>query len=508
MPRALISVSDKHKAVELAKGLTELGWEVISTGGTGKLLEANGVTVTPIEKVTEFPEILDGRVKTLNPRIFAGILFLRANREHAEVMESLSLEAIDLVACNVYPFEDVACQGGVDECELLENIDIGGPSLIRSGAKNYRDVLILVDPADYDPVLEKLRVDGEVDLETRRKLALKALSRTASYDSFIYNELHRFFTGDPFPEELFLSFHKERGLRYGENPHQDASLYRRIRHGGFSDWIETLWGKELSYNNIVDVEASLSLLAEFDEPTCVIVKHTNPCGVASRDDLHAAYERALACDPVSAFGGIACLNGPVDERLARTMNETFLEVVVAPGFSEGALEILKEKKQRRLLRWKNWEEGDIHLKLIGGDLLVQTSDRKIIDEDRLDVKAGGPLSDEDKEEILFGFKVVKHVKSNSVVVTRNRSTLGIGAGQMNRVQSTYLALKQAGEDAKGSVISSDAFFPFRDSVDDAARAGVRIIVEPGGSVRDEEVIEACREHGITLVFTNLRHFRH
>jgi phosphoribosylaminoimidazolecarboxamide formyltransferase/IMP cyclohydrolase len=508
MPRALISVSDKHRAVELARGLSELGWEVISTGGTGKLLTANGVKVTPIEQVTEFPEILDGRVKTLNPRIFAGILHLRANKEHTDKMAELSLEAIDLVACNVYPFEEVACQGGVDECELLENIDIGGPSLIRAGAKNYRDVIILVDPADYEEALKQLKEKGDVDLETRRTFALKALARTASYDSFIYNELHRFFYDDRFPEELFLSYRKQRGLRYGENPHQQASLYSRIRHGGFTDWIEPLWGKELSYNNIVDVEASLSLLSEFDEPTCVIVKHTNPCGVASNEDLLTAYERALECDPVSAFGGIVALNCPVDETLAKKINEMFYEIVVAPEFGEAAMDVLKEKKQRRLLRWKKWEDRDDHLKVIGGDLLVQSADLEVIDMDRLEVKAGGPLSEEDLKEILFAYRVVKHVKSNAIVLTKDRATIGVGAGQMNRLQSARFALQSAGEKARGAVMSSDAFFPFRDSIDEAAKYGVRIAVEPGGSVRDEEVIRACEEHNITLVFTNLRHFRH
>jgi phosphoribosylaminoimidazolecarboxamide formyltransferase/IMP cyclohydrolase len=504
-PKALLSVSDKTNIAELARGLVELGWEIVSTGGTAKFLSERKIPVTPIESVTGFPEILSGRVKTLHPKIFGGILALRDDPKHQSELAAQAIPKIDLVCVNFYPFMEAAKKPNLTEAQLIEEIDIGGPSLVRAAAKNFQHVIVLTDPSDYETVLDELR-QGGVSEVTRRRLALKAFAKVAELDIAIYQTLQERWALEG--ERLFLAYTKAQELRYGENPHQRAALYRNALAPGLSSQIEVLWGKELSYNNWLDTESALALLGELAPPACVIIKHNNPCGVARGKTLLEAYESALECDPVSAFGGIVALNQSVDRKLAEKLNEIFLEIVVAPDFAPDALPILQQKKDRRLLRYRELRFPKETLRFLGGDLLVQDADAIVIQENSWKVLDDAALSEAERRDLIFAFTVCKHVKSNAIVVAKDEATLGIGAGQTNRVGSARIALAQAGERARGAVLASDGFFPFPDTVELAAQYGIAAIIQPGGSVRDSEVFEAARKHKITMVLTGVRHFRH
>jgi len=521
-PKALLSVSDKTNIAELARGLVELGWEIVSTGGTAKFLSERKIPVTPIESVTGFPEILSGRVKTLHPKIFGGILALRDDPKHQSELAAQAIHKIDLVCVNFYPFVEAAKKPNLTEAQLIEEIDIGGPSLVRAAAKNFQHVIVLTDPSDYETVLDELR-QGGVSEVTRRRLALKAFAKVAELDIAIYQTLQERWVLTPHPslpspsqgrgdggegERLFLAYTKVQELRYGENPHQRAALYRNALAPGLSSQIEVLWGKELSYNNWLDTESALALLGELAPPACVIIKHNNPCGVARGKTLLEAYERALECDPVSAFGGIVALNQSVDRKLAEKLNEIFLEIVVAPDFAPDALPILQQKKDRRLLRYRELRFPKETLRFLGGDLLIQDADAIVIQENSWKVLDDVALSEAERRDLIFAFTVCKHVKSNAIVVAKDEATLGIGAGQTNRVGAARIALAQAGERARGAVLASDGFFPFPDTVELAAQYGIAAIIQPGGSVRDPEVFEAARKHKITMVLTGVRHFRH
>jgi phosphoribosylaminoimidazolecarboxamide formyltransferase/IMP cyclohydrolase len=521
-PKALLSVSDKTNIAELARGLVELGWEIVSTGGTAKFLSERKIPVTPIESVTGFPEILSGRVKTLHPKIFGGILALRDDPKHQSELAAQAIPKIDLVCVNFYPFVEAARKPNLTEAQLIEEIDIGGPSLVRAAAKNFQHVIVLTDPSDYETVLDELR-QGGVSEVTRRRLALKAFAKVAELDIAIYQTLQERWALTPHPslpspsqgrgdggegERLFLAYTKAQELRYGENPHQKAALYRNALEPGLSSQIEVLWGKELSYNNWLDTESALALLGELAPPSCVIIKHNNPCGVARGKTLLEAYERALECDPVSAFGGIVALNQTVDKKLAEKLNEIFLEIVVAPDFAPDALPILQQKKDRRLLRYRELRFPKETLRFLGGDLLIQDADAIVIQENSWKVLDDVALSEAERRDLIFAFTVCKHVKSNAIVVAKDEATLGIGAGQTNRVGAARIALAQAGERARGAVLASDGFFPFPDTVELAAQYGIAAIIQPGGSVRDPEVFEAARKHKITMVLTGVRHFRH
>jgi phosphoribosylaminoimidazolecarboxamide formyltransferase/IMP cyclohydrolase len=505
-PRALISVSDKTGIAEFASGLVSLGWEIFSTGGTAKFLQAHAIPVTPVERVTDFPEILGGRVKTLHPRIFSGILARRSDALHRQQLTDEAIASIDLVAVNFYPFREAAKQSNLTESELIEEIDIGGPSLVRAAAKNFEDVTVVVEPTDYLQILEELKAPEKIQIEMRRRLALKAFERVAELDIEIYQTLAKRFGLEA---STFFTAHRQvHALRYGENPHQRAWLLENIFEAGFSSNVKVVWGKKLSYNNWLDVDSVLGLLAELKSPAAVIVKHNNPCGVARGQTLNEAFEKALASDPISAFGGIVGLNETVDEKLAETLNEIFLEIIIAPAFTPEAEKILQKKKDRRLLRLRRLTRPALELRFLSGDLLAQECDALIYDEHSWRVLDNESISDKERSDLLFAFAVAKHVKSNAIVVAKDEATLGIGAGQMNRVASVKLALEAAGQKARGAVLASDGFFPYADSVQLAAQFGIKSIIQPGGSVRDEEVFEAARRQQIKMVLTGVRHFKH
>ncbi len=503
--RALISVSDKTNIVEFAKGLEKHGFEVISTGGTYTHLKNNGVSCISIEDVTHFPEILEGRVKTLHPKIHGGLLSKRGNELHNKHVAENNIEYIDLVCVNLYPFEATVKKEGVSEEEIIENIDIGGPSMLRSAAKNFNDVAVVTDINDYDRVLSELE-QGGITYETRRALAIKVFNTTASYDAAIANYFNK--KDKLVPERLTLSYNLQDSLRYGENPHQKAYHYVQDNNESYAlQNAVQLHGKEMSYNNIQDASAALDILAEFDETTCVAVKHMNPCGVATGSSVFEAYSRAYEADPVSIFGGIVAVNGKVDKETAEKMHSIFLEIILATDYDEEALEILTKKKNLRI--YKLSEKNNNHeqqIKSVRGGILVQDFNDKLADE--YESVTEKKVDESQKRDIEFGLKVVKHVKSNAIVVVKDGQTLGIGAGQMNRVGSCKIALEQAGEKARGAVLASDAFFPMRDSADIAADYGIAAIVQPGGSIRDQESIDACNEKGVAMVFSKIRHFKH
>ncbi|WP_456384253.1 bifunctional phosphoribosylaminoimidazolecarboxamide formyltransferase/IMP cyclohydrolase [Persephonella sp.] len=512
--RALISVSDKRGVVDFARALVELDFEIISSSGTARVLRENGIPVIEVSEITGFPEIMGGRVKTLHPKIHGGLLAVRDNPEYMQQLKQQGITPIDVVAINLYPFEETV-KKGADLDEIIENIDIGGPAMVRASAKNHKFVTIIVDPDDYDFVIDELRRNGETSLETRRKLALKAFRHTAFYDSVISAVLNeKFGIDEKFPYELSLPFRKRSTLRYGENPHQEGAIYvSPVEYSGLSvAESEVLHGKEMSYNNYLDVEAAVNLVREFDETACVIVKHNNPCGVAVRETQEEAYREALARDPKSAFGGIVAFNRPVNLETAKALTEIFLEVVIAPDFDEDAFGFLTEKKKNlRLVRVKNMDKNPegLDYRRVSGGILVQDRDLRLYEEWKV-VTEREP-SPEEVEDLLFAWKVVKHVKSNSVVIARGKATVGIGPGQTSRVDSLETAVKKAKEfgfATEGAVIASEAFFPFRDSVDEAAKHGIKAIIQPGGSIRDPEVIQAANEHGIAMVFTGMRHFKH
>ena len=503
--RALISVSDKTNIVEFAKGLEKHGFEVISTGGTYTHLKNNGVSCISIEDVTHFPEILEGRVKTLHPKIHGGLLSKRGNELHNKHVAENNIEYIDLVCVNLYPFEATVKKEGVSEEEIIENIDIGGPSMLRSAAKNFNDVAVVTDINDYDRVLSELE-QGGITYETRRALAIKVFNTTASYDAAIANYFNK--KDKLVPERLTLSYNLQDSLRYGENPHQKAYHYVQDNNESYAlQNAEQLHGKEMSYNNIQDASAALDILSEFDETTCVAVKHMNPCGVATGNSVFEAYSRAYEADPVSIFGGIVAVNGKVDKETAEKMHSIFLEIILATDYDEEALEILTKKKNLRI--YKLSEKNNNHeqqIKSVRGGILVQGFNDKLADE--YEGVTEKKVDESQQRDIEFGLKVVKHVKSNAIVVVKDGQTLGIGAGQMNRVGSCKIALEQAGEKARGAVLASDAFLPMRDSADMAADYGIVALVQPGGSIRDQESIDACNEKGVAMVFSKIRHFKH
>lgn len=510
--RALISVSDKTGVLDFAAELASLGVEIISTGGTAKMLKEAGVKVTGISEVTGFPEILDGRVKTLHPNIHSGLLAVRDSAEHQQQMEELNISYIDLVVVNLYPFRQTISKPEVTLAEAIENIDIGGPSMLRSAAKNNAFVTVVVDAADYPAVLEQIKQHGDTDRETRMRLAAKVFRHTAAYDSLIAGYLTEQ-TGEEYPEKLTVTFEKVQGLRYGENPHQNAAFYRLPLTGsGNVATAEQLHGKELSYNNINDANAALAIVKEFTQPAVVAVKHTNPCGVGVGDTVLDAYRKAYEADPVSIFGGIVAANRVIDGETAQLLKDVFLEIIMAPDFAPEALEILTTKKNLRLLKLGEWEKSsrpEPRYTSVEGGLLVQDSDvKEISSADELTVVTDRKPTDDELKQMLFGWKVVKHVKSNAIVLAKDNQTIGVGAGQMNRVGSARIAIEQAGERSKGAVLASDAFFPMPDTVEEAAKAGITAIIQPGGSIRDEDSIAEANKHGIAMVFTGVRHFKH
>lgn len=534
--RALVSVSDKTGVVDFCKGLAENGFEIISTGGTAKALEAAGLKVIGISEITGFPECLDGRVKTLHPNVHAGLLAMRSNPEHMAQLEKLNINTIDVVCVNLYPFKATLAKGA-DFSECVENIDIGGPTMIRAAAKNYQDVAVIVDPKDYAKVLEEL-ANGGVTLETKKYLQYKVFAHTAVYDSLISNYLAAQL-GITFPESVTFAYEKAQDMRYGENPQQSAVFYNEefIRPGSLSS-AKQLWGKELSYNNINDANGALELLKEFGEtPAVVACKHANPCGVGTGSSIYEAYMRAYNSDPVSVFGGILAINGEVDKDTAEEINKIFIEIVMAPSYSEEALQILESKKNIRLLQIDNIsakrEKTAYDMKKVYGGLLVQQYDESLIkggDMALFKNKATVETSvlpsgktktvygcgvvtdraptDEEIDAMLFAWKVVKHTKSNAIVIGKSGRTTGIGMGQTNRIWAAQQAIAHAGKEAKGSVMASDAFFPFPDCVEECVKAGITAIIQPGGSIQDKASVEACNAAGITMVFVGDRHFKH
>jgi phosphoribosylaminoimidazolecarboxamide formyltransferase/IMP cyclohydrolase len=524
--RALISVSDKTGVVDFALALKTFEVEIISTGGTATTLRDAGIEVRDVSDVTAFPEMMDGRVKTLHPKIHGALLGVRDNPEHHAAMREHGIEPIDMVVINLYPFEETVARDGVALEEAIEQIDIGGPAMIRSAAKNYRDVAVVIDPAGYDSILVELNHQaGSLALDTREQLALLAFAKTAAYDNAIFGFLQRGqalaaeIENDPnlsallssFDESMQLSLLKMNDLRYGENPHQKAALYflsEAVGEEGGVALAELLSGKEMSFNNYVDADAAWQLVCDFDEAACAIIKHTNPAGVALSDFPEEAYRRALACDPVSAFGGIVAFNRKIDDTAARALTEIFTEVVIAPDFDDAALEILRAKKNLRILRSKIAPAAGLEYKQVSGGMLVQTRDSHRLHPEDLKVVTKREPSSKQIEDLLFAWTVCKHTKSNAIVYAREGQTVGVGAGQMSRVDSVKLGAMRAQLPVKGSVLASDAFFPFRDGIDEGAKHGITAVIQPGGSMRDAEVIAAADEHGLAMVFTGIRHFKH
>jgi phosphoribosylaminoimidazolecarboxamide formyltransferase/IMP cyclohydrolase len=513
--RAIVSVTDKTGLVDFARKLSALGIELISTGGTAKLLRDSGVTVKDISELTGFPEMLDGRVKTLHPKVHGGILHRRGDPKHVAAIAEHGIAPIDMVVVNLYAFEKTAAKPGVAFEELIENIDIGGPSMIRSAAKNFHDVAIVTSPSDYESVAEELqREGGALSLATKWRLAQKAFATTAAYDSAIASTLERISADSlrlqpdagTFPQTLRFTFQKTLDLRYGENPHQTAAMYSDGSDVGVAN-ARQLQGKELSYNNIVDLQAAWDLAQEFDEPVVAIIKHTNPCGTATGETLAEAYKRALECDPVSAFGGVIGVNRPIDAEAAEEMHKLFLEVIAAPSFDEAAKAKFTTKKNLRLVEVTPADQRWV-LKNVSGGLLMQDSDVRPLQPADLKVVTQRPPTPEETRALLFAWKVCKHVKSNAIVYARDGQTVGVGAGQMSRVDSAKLGAMKAQLPLKGTVAASDAFFPFPDGVEEIARAGATAIIQPGGSQRDPEVIAAADRLGLAMLFTGVRHFRH
>ncbi len=510
MPRALISVSDKTGVVEFAKRLHDLGWELVSTGGTARALREAGVKARDVADVTGFPEILDGRVKTLHPAVHGGLLARRDTPAHMKAIEEHKIAPIDLVAVNLYPFRETASRKDVEPGDVVEQIDIGGPSMLRSAAKNFESVFVIVDPADYERVLAALEA-GDDDVDLKRLLAEKVFEHTASYDSAIATWFAEQ-RGDLFPSTFTAAFQRAQALRYGENPGQAASFYVERPEAGLAGLAQR-GGKELSFNNLLDLEGALLAIEPFgDEPACAIVKHTTPCGLAVSKDVLDAYRKALSCDPVSAFGSVIAFNQEVTQETAEAVATLFVEVVVAPKFADAAVEVLGRKKNLRVLEGvARWPTRSFDYKRVRGGVLVQERAPTVIDTEGWSVPTARKPTSEELDDLLFAWRAVAAVKSNAIVLARGGMTIGIGAGQMSRVDAAFMAVhkaKQVGHETRQSVMGSDAFFPFRDGVDQAADAGVVAIVQPGGSVRDAEVVAAADEHKIAMVFTGKRQFRH
>jgi phosphoribosylaminoimidazolecarboxamide formyltransferase/IMP cyclohydrolase len=517
--RALLSVSDKTGLIEFAKMLSGFGVELISTGGTRKALLEAGLQARDISEVTGFPEMLDGRVKTLHPRVHAGILAIRDSAEHMRTLSEQKIDTIDLVVCNLYPFEATVAKPGSTHEEIVENIDIGGPSMVRGACKNYHDVAIVTDVAQYALVADEMRANaGALTLTTRERLAGAAFARTAAYDAAIAAYFAARHSAEEASPRLTLTFEKKQDLRYGENPHQKAAFYAEpvVRHACVAT-AQVLHGKELSYNNILDLDSALNLVREFAEPAAVVIKHNNPCGAAVAATLVEAFNNAYQGDTVSAFGGILGFNREVDEATALQITEPnrFIECIIAPGYTAQAFEIITTrpswKKSVRLLKTGPLARDSartLDFRRVDGGLLVQSRDAEADDFAQAKVVTKRVPSDAERADLRFAWAVAKHVKSNAIVLAKGGMVVGVGAGQMSRVDSTHMACRKAGERVQGSVLASDAFFPFRDNVDMAAQAGVRALVQPGGSVRDQESIDACNEHGLAMIFTGVRHFRH
>ncbi|MDP5277089.1 bifunctional phosphoribosylaminoimidazolecarboxamide formyltransferase/IMP cyclohydrolase [Chengkuizengella axinellae] len=509
--RALISVSDKTGIVEFADQLSKLGVEIISTGGTKKLLEESGVPVIGISEVTGFPEVLDGRVKTLHPAVHSGLLAVRDSEKHQQQMKELELDYIDLVVVNLYPFQQTIEKPDVTYEDAIENIDIGGPTMLRSAAKNHAFVSVVVDSNDYAEVIEQIKSSEDTTLETRKKLAAKVFRHTAAYDSLISNYLSQQM-GEEFPERYTVTYEKVQDLRYGENPHQKAAFYRKpLADEGNITTAEKLHGKELSYNNINDANAALQILKEFNEPAVIAVKHMNPCGVGIGETIEGAYQKAYEADPVSIFGGIVAFNREIGKEIAEKLHEIFLEIIIAPSYTEEAIEVLTQKKNIRLLKLgaaKQDNKQDQIITSVDDGMLIQDNDTHQLKDEDIKVVTDRQPTEEELKQLLFGWKVVKHVKSNAIVLANDNMTIGVGAGQMNRVGAANIAIEQAGEKAQGSILASDAFFPMGDTLELAAKAGIKAVIQPGGSIRDEESIKVANEHGIAMVVTGVRHFKH
>ena len=503
--RALISVFDKTDVIQLAQQLINNGVEILSTGGTAKTLRSAEVEVIDVSDYTHFPEIMDGRVKTINPLIEGGILGLRD--QHEEDANMNNIKWIDLVVCNLYPFSETISKEDCDLAMALENVDIGGPTMIRSAAKNMGWVTVAVDPADYSLLMNKLKDDGTISFETRRELSSKAFGHTAQYDTIIHNYLKE----KDLSSDLSLTFKKHSEMRYGENPHQSAASY--IMPGNQEPNILNAvihQGKKLSYNNIMDADGALACVREFEETAWVVVNHANPCGVAVGNDLLDVYERAFNADSLSAFGGIIALNRECTENVARAIVDVFVEIVLAPSFEPAALEVFNRKKNLRVLELGKFEKRKTKLEVrnVDGGLIVQDTDTKILTEDDLSIVTKKQPSDSDIETALFTWKVLRHAKSNGILIAKNGTTVGLGAGQVSRVDAVHMALRKGGEKVSGGVLASDAFFPFRDSIDTIKDSGISMIMQPGGSIRDQEVIEACDEYGFSMIFTGTRCFKH
>lgn len=515
--RALISVSDKTGIVDLAQKLVSLGIEIISTGGTARTLSDSGIDVIEISKITGFPECLDGRVKTLHPSIHAGLLAIRDNEEHMKQLGQLNITPIDIVIVNLYPFKQTILKDSVKREEAIENIDIGGPTMLRAAAKNYQDVAVIVDPNDYEKVISELETDGKVSIDTKFYLSAKVFEHTANYDSLIAEYMRKEANMSMFPQTLSLTYEKVQEMRYGENPHQKAAFYKEIKNtkGLLTNAVQ-LHGKELSFNNINDTHGALELLKEFTEPTIVASKHANPCGVGSAENIYDAYIKAYNTDPTSIFGGIVVANRTIDEATAQEMSKIFLEIIVAPDFSNEALEILKKKKNLRLMKLDNIESkqssDSIDIKKVSGGILVQQIDNILLDGELNYVTKRKP-TDKEIEDLLFTWKIVKYAKSNGIAIGKNKQSVGVGPGQVNRIWACEQAIQHGIDNlgidtVKGAVLASDAFFPFSDCVEAAAKAGITAIIQPGGSIRDQESIDACDKYNIAMVFTDIRHFRH
>jgi phosphoribosylaminoimidazolecarboxamide formyltransferase/IMP cyclohydrolase len=516
--RALISVSDKTGIVEFARELVSLGVEIISTGGTyGKLKEAK-VPAIEISELTGFPECLDGRVKTLHPAVHAGLLAMRSNPSHMKQLKDLNIDPIDIVVVNLYPFKATILKDNVTREDAVENIDIGGPTMLRAAAKNYQDVAVVVDPRDYEKVLSELKENKEVSLDTKFYLMQKVFMHTSAYDTLIADYLKKQRNDKELPENLTLTFEKVQDMRYGENPHQAAAFYREIgkKKGSLTDAVQ-LHGKELSFNNINDTNGALELLKEFTEPTVVACKHGNPCGVGSADNIYDAWKKSYAADKTSIFGGIVVVNREVNVAMAQEMKEIFLEVVVAPSYEKEALELLTIKKNIRVLQLTDIEvpqnEGAYDLKKVNGGLIVQTIDSKIYKEEDLKVVTDRAPSAKEMEDLKFAWRVVKFVKSNGIALAKDKQSIGIGPGQVNRIWAAKQSIEHAEEligkgVTEGAVLASDAFFPFDDCVEAAHQAGITAIIQPGGSNRDQDSIDKCNQYGIAMIFTGMRHFKH
>ncbi len=511
--RALISVSDKAGIVDFARSLAELGFEILSTGGTQKALRDAGLPTVAVSDVTGFPECLDGRVKTLHPAIHAGLLAMRQNPEHMAQIEKLGIAPIDLVVINLYPFKQTIMKDGVTLEHAVENIDIGGPTMLRAAAKNWQDVAVVVDVADYEGVLSELREQGEVSRQTKFRLCYKVFAHTAAYDALIQDYLYKQLGQEGYPDTYTLTFEKVQGMRYGENPHQSAAFYKTPLPcpGSLAQAVQ-LHGKELSYNNIGDAAGALDMLAELPVPSVVAVKHANPCGVGVAPTVYEAYMKAYEADPTSIFGGIVVTNAEVDERTAAEMGKIFLEIVVAPSFAPAALKVLQKKKNLRLLQLDTTlpqPAGQPSVKSVYGGLLVQSRDEILYAEgERYKVVTNRAPTQKETDDLHLAWALVKHTRSNGIAVAKDGQSLGIGPGQVNRIWATQQALERSGDKAAGAALASDAFFPFNDCVRAAAAAGITAIIQPGGSLNDQESIDACNEAGIAMVFTGVRHFKH